>query len=150
MHHKKNMVYPHNPFLQCPYGNIHEIIKIKSHHGAALLKHAYLDELLGANPELAEGEPGQLLCAALPQLRRIVAFEQGVPRAGVQSLDDLLAGAESVPEPMLDAVSSEVLPSDDGIIIGLDNNGRARPDGDKRPWLFHFALPDDWREGYQP
>jgi hypothetical protein len=39
---------------------------------------------------------------------------------------------------------------DDGIVIGLDNNDRARPDGDTRPWVFHFALPDDWREGYQP
>ena len=47
-------------------------------------------------------------------------------------------------------LAEALLISDDGIIIGLDNNGRARPDGDKRPWLFHFALPDDWREGYQP
>lgn len=39
---------------------------------------------------------------------------------------------------------------EDGIFVGLDNNDRARPDGDSRPWVFHFALPGDWREGYQP
>ncbi|MFD1700528.1 esterase-like activity of phytase family protein [Halopseudomonas phragmitis] len=35
-----------------------------------------------------------------------------------------------------------------GILIGLDNNALARADGDTRPWLFHFSLPDDWQQGY--
>jgi hypothetical protein len=34
-----------------------------------------------------------------------------------------------------------------GIFIGLDNNARRRPDGDVRPWIFHFALPADLRRG---
>lgn len=34
-----------------------------------------------------------------------------------------------------------------GFMIGLDNNARRRPDGDDRPWVFHFALPDDWQKG---
>ncbi len=89
----------------------------------SLLKRAYLDELLAAHPELGQGEPGQLLCEALPQLRRLVLLDrdsasgQDAARAGVQSLSDLLAGAESVPDALIDAVSSEVCPSDDGIII---------------------------------
>ena len=36
-----------------------------------------------------------------------------------------------------------------GITIGVDNNGRARADGDTAPWLFRFALPDDWAAGYR-
>ncbi len=83
----------------------------------SLLDHTYLDDLLAAHPEVGEGEPGQLLCEGLPQLRRVVAFELDAPRPGVQSLDDLLAGAENVSDALLDAVISEVRPSDDGIII---------------------------------
>ena len=83
----------------------------------SLLRNAYLDELFEAHPELAKGEPGQLQCEALPYLRRIVALDQGGQRDAVQSLEDLLSGAESVPESLLRAVSSEVRPSDDGIII---------------------------------
>ncbi|KKN89961.1 hypothetical protein LCGC14_0233390 [marine sediment metagenome] len=40
--------------------------------------------------------------------------------------------------------------NDQGITIGLDNNGRARLDGDTRPWVFRFALPDDWQHDYTP
>ncbi|SDR81019.1 Esterase-like activity of phytase [Halopseudomonas xinjiangensis] len=35
-----------------------------------------------------------------------------------------------------------------GVTIGLDNNGRARLDDDTAPWVFSFALPDDWETGY--
>lgn len=47
-------------------------------------------------------------------------------------------------------LAEALLIDESGIVVGLDNNDRARPDGDLRPWLFHFALPGDWREGYQP
>lgn len=83
----------------------------------SLLKHTYLDDLLRAHPELGEGEPGRLLCDALPQLRRLVAFESNAGRSGVQTFDELLAGGEGVSDSLLDAVVSEVSPSDDGIII---------------------------------
>lgn len=36
-----------------------------------------------------------------------------------------------------------------GVRIGVDNNDRRRPDGDARPWIFHFALPADWRKGLE-
>lgn len=36
-----------------------------------------------------------------------------------------------------------------GVTIGVDNNGRARSDGDTSPWLFSFSLPDDWNMGYR-
>ena len=39
---------------------------------------------------------------------------------------------------------------EDGIFLGIDNNGRARADGDSRPWLYRFALPEDWQQGYRP
>tara|TARA_R110000764_G_scaffold110472_2_gene196991 strand:+ start:56726 stop:57754 length:1029 start_codon:yes stop_codon:yes gene_type:complete len=43
-------------------------------------------------------------------------------------------------------LAEALLINEDGIMIGLDNNNRARPDGDSRPWIFQFALPSDWRE----
>ena len=92
----------------------------------SLLRHAYLEELLGAHPELARGEPGRLRCGALPQLRRIVAFGLEGPCPGAQSLDELLADAGSVSESLLDAVGSEIHPSDDGIIV-YTSGTTARP-----------------------
>ena len=47
-------------------------------------------------------------------------------------------------------LAEALLISEEGIVIGLDNNNRLRPDGDARPWLFHFALPADWQEGVTP
>ena len=47
-------------------------------------------------------------------------------------------------------LAEALLISEEGIVIGLDNNNRLRPDGDARPWLFHFTLPADWQEGVTP
>lgn len=43
-------------------------------------------------------------------------------------------------------LAEALLINEDGIMIGLDNNDRKRPDGDSRPWIFQFALPADWQE----
>lgn len=44
---------------------------------------------------------------------------------------------------------AEALHIDAGAVtIGIDNNDRARADGDTRPWVFRFKLPEDWNEGY--
>ncbi|SDS25722.1 hypothetical protein SAMN05216271_1515 [Halopseudomonas sabulinigri] len=44
-------------------------------------------------------------------------------------------------------LAEALLINEDGIMIGLDNNDRVRPDGDGRPWIFQFALPADWQDG---
>ncbi len=82
-----------------------------------LLKHDYLEDLIAAHPELAEGAPGRLRCEALPHLRRVVALDLDAPPGTVQSLKDLLALGEDVPEALVDATCAEVHPSDDGVII---------------------------------
>ncbi|WP_335609364.1 esterase-like activity of phytase family protein [Halopseudomonas sp.] len=43
-------------------------------------------------------------------------------------------------------LAEALLINEHGVMIGLDNNDRVRPDGDSRPWVFQFALPDDWQE----
>ena len=83
----------------------------------SLLKHRYLDDLIAAHPELAEGTAGRLRCAALPQLRRVVCFGLDLPRGSVQTWDELLALGEDVPDTLLDAACAEVHPSDDALII---------------------------------
>jgi fatty-acyl-CoA synthase len=75
-----------------------------------LLKHRFLADLERDHPELATGQNGRLRCAALPQLRRIACL-------GEPSWDQLLAAGEDVPEPLLDAIGEEIVPSDDGLII---------------------------------
>lgn len=43
-------------------------------------------------------------------------------------------------------LAEALLINEDGIMIGLDNNDRVRPDKDSRPWIFQFSLPGDWKE----
>lgn len=84
---------------------------------ASLLKHRYLDDLLAAHPDLESAPAGKIYCDALPQLRRVVCLERSAARGGVQSLDELLAQAADVPASLLDAIGSEVHPSDDAVLI---------------------------------
>lgn len=44
-------------------------------------------------------------------------------------------------------LAEALIVDEQGILIGVDNNARRRPDGDIRPWVFHFSLPDDWQKG---
>jgi fatty-acyl-CoA synthase len=83
----------------------------------SLLKHRFLDDLLGAHPGIARGEPGRLRVPALPQLRRVVALGTGVARGGVEGWDDLLAQGHDVSDGLMEALAAEVEPSDDGLII---------------------------------
>jgi len=82
-----------------------------------LLKHAFLEGLLASHPEIAEGVPGQIRCAALPQLRRVACLGIESPRGAVETWEGLLARADGVSDALLDAVVAEVEPSDDGVLI---------------------------------
>jgi len=82
-------------------------------------KHAFLDDLASAHPELARGNPGRLRCPALPQLRRVVAWslaKDGRP-PGIDDLEGLLALGDDVSDELLDAVGEEITPADDAVII---------------------------------
>ncbi len=83
----------------------------------SLLRHAFLDDLLVAHAEIAEGAAGRIRCPALPQLRRVACLGIDAPRGAVETWDDLLAMANDVPDALLDAVVDEVEPSDDGVLI---------------------------------
>ncbi len=74
-----------------------------------LLKHRFLESLLGDHPVL-DGENGRLRCPALPQLRRWACL-------GDPSWASLEALAADVPDDLVDALCEEVAPSDDAMII---------------------------------
>jgi fatty-acyl-CoA synthase len=83
----------------------------------SLLRHAFLDDLVVAHPEIAKGAAGRIRCPALPQLRRVACLGIDTPRGAVQAWGDLLAMANDVPDALLDAAVDEVEPSDDGVLI---------------------------------
>lgn len=101
---------------------------------SSLLGHRFLDDLLSAHPELGDGEPGRLRCAALPQLRRVVCLPTGDDRAddppagGIDGREQLLAGRASVDDALLDAIGEQVTPADDAVII-YTSGTTARPKG---------------------
>jgi acyl-CoA synthetase (AMP-forming)/AMP-acid ligase II len=76
----------------------------------------FLDDLRGARPGIADGLSGSLREPALPQLRRVVCLGES-PCAGVDSWESLLARGTDVSDTLLDAVTADVDPCDDGLII---------------------------------
>jgi fatty-acyl-CoA synthase len=91
-----------------------------------LLGRPFLDELCAAHPGIADARPGRLRVPALPQLRRVACLGTDASRGGVESWHELLALGDDVSDELLDAVISEVEPSDDGILI-YTSGTTARP-----------------------
>jgi acyl-CoA synthetase (AMP-forming)/AMP-acid ligase II len=83
----------------------------------SLRKHRYLEDLVAGYPAIALGDPGRLRCLELPQLRRVFCLGIDAGRGGVEAWPELLALQEGVPDALLDAVSEEVEPADDGVLI---------------------------------
>jgi fatty-acyl-CoA synthase len=94
----------------------------------ALGKHAFLGDLVRDHRELADGRPGRLRIRALPQLRRVVSLGEDAARGAVEPWSALLAQARDVPDELLDALSAEVDPSDDALII-YTSGTTAKPKG---------------------
>ena len=94
----------------------------------ALGKHGFLDGLVADHPALASGVPGRLRVPELPQLRRVVCLGIPAARGAVEPWRDLLAQARDVSDALLDAVSAEVDPCDDGLII-YTSGTTAKPKG---------------------
>jgi fatty-acyl-CoA synthase len=82
-----------------------------------LLKHAFLDDLLARHSAIAEGEPGRVLCSALPQLRAVYCTGGGAGGGAVEPAEVLLERGADVSDELLDALGEEVVPSDDGVLI---------------------------------
>ena len=85
-----------------------------------VLKHAFLDDLRARHPEVAEAKPGAIRCAALPQLRGVVALGP--------DWDALRAAGADVPDALLDAISAEIHPADEALVI-YTSGTTARPKG---------------------
>jgi len=83
-------------------------------------RHAFQGDLLARHPEIAGAKPGAIRCAALPQLRGIVALGR--------EWDALLAAGADVSDALLDAISSEIHPADDALVI-YTSGTTARPKG---------------------
>ncbi|MCE2392046.1 MAG: AMP-binding protein [Proteobacteria bacterium] len=82
-----------------------------------LLRHDFLGDLLEQHPEIAGGEPGRLRIPALPSLRRVFCLGAEARSGAVQTWEELEALGDDVPDELLDALSEEVRPSDEGILI---------------------------------
>jgi len=93
-----------------------------------LLKHRFLEELLSAHREIAAAAPGALRCPALPSLRSLFVLGSTAPQGAAEPWSALEAAAEEIPEPLLDALASEVTPSDEALII-YTSGTTSRPKG---------------------
>ena len=80
-----------------------------------LLKHRYLESLLKDHPSICEAPAGQLYLNALPQLRRVVCLEAG--QGTVADYDSFIEAGATVPDAIIDEMSSEMHPMDDCCII---------------------------------
>ena len=112
-----------------------ELAHILRHSDASLLllqprlaKHAFLEDLLAAYPEIEAGAPGALRVPALPQLRRVVSADLAAPRGGVETWSDLMAQGSGVAAELVDAALDEVEPSDDALVI-YTSGTTSRPKG---------------------
>ncbi len=92
-----------------------------------LLKHAFLDDLLARHPEIAAARPGAIRCAALPQLRGVVASGIESGRGAVEPWS-ALGNAGDVSDALLDAIAAEIHPADEALVI-YTSGTTARPKG---------------------
>lgn len=83
----------------------------------ALRRHAYLDQLLAAHAEIANGVPGRLRVAQLPALRRVLALGLDAHRGGVEPWSALDAHGADVSGEMLHALGAATHPADDAVIV---------------------------------
>jgi fatty-acyl-CoA synthase len=82
-------------------------------------KHAFADDLRARHPELA-APPGKVRCPALPQLRGLAALGP--------DWDALKRAGADVSDALLDAISAEIHPADDALVI-YTSGTTARPKG---------------------
>jgi len=115
-----------------------------------LLGRDFLGDLLSRHPAVASSLPGAIRDPALPCLRRVVC--SGEDARAPQSWKGFLAGGESVPIALVDAMKSEISASDDALIF-YTSGSTGRPKGvlhrQRAPVFqaFRMATVEGYREG---
>jgi len=107
-----------------------------------LLKHNFLDELLQMFPELNARNAGPLHNTKTPYLRRVVALGLEQEHGSVQAWNSFLAQGDDFSDDLLDAMTAEVFPSDESLII-YTSGTTARPKGVLH--LQRAAVIQSWR-----
>lgn len=107
-----------------------------------LLKHDFLAELLHMLPELNGGDAHPLHSLKTPYLRQVVALGLEQAHGGVQAWGSFLARGNDFPDTLLDAMSAEVHPADESLII-YTSGTTARPKGVLH--LQRAAVIQSWR-----
>ena len=109
---------------------------------STLLKHNFLDELLGLLPELNAEDSVSLHNTKTPQLRQVVALGLQKTRGRVQAWESFLNRGADFPDELLDAMIAEVFPADESLII-YTSGTTARPKGVLH--LQRAAVIQSWR-----
>ncbi|MFP8874383.1 MAG: AMP-binding protein, partial [Myxococcota bacterium] len=94
----------------------------------SLLKHEFLDDLLGRHDALREGVPGQIRCDVLPALRRAFCLGLDSNQGAVESWGALIRGGAGLEDALVDSLAEQVTPADDGILI-YTSGTTAQPKG---------------------
>lgn len=95
---------------------------------ASLLKHRYLDDLLGSHGELSASAVGSIRSPALPFLRAVVALGRDAPTGAVETWDAFLDRGRDVAETLVDACAAQVHPRDEAMIV-YTSGSTAEPKG---------------------
>jgi fatty-acyl-CoA synthase len=88
---------------------------------SGLLKYDFFNDLFEYLPEAATAEPGKFLCNKTPFLRRIVCLNTTNndinKKDAVEDWNDFIKNGENFPDALIDEMTSEVKPSDEGLMI---------------------------------
>lgn len=95
---------------------------------SALLRRSFAEDLFALCPELASAEPGQLLEARFPYLRRVVMLDTETASGAVETWESFIARGDRISDAVLDAAAQQVHESDPAVIV-YSSGTTAEPKG---------------------
>ena len=91
-----------------------------------VLKKDFAEMLIGLEPAVGRSQPGGLVSERFPFLRRLYAVGPVPAGSAIEPWDALLADAETVPVPLIEAMAASVQPHELGAIL-YSSGSTARP-----------------------